>query len=178
MQSLRTSRDAPLPWRALAGPAAMGMAMGLGASIGAVIQWGVALPLMVGGLALVLVPALYIAISLSGNAPAPAPGDVARAALTALNDVGTMLLGLAPALGFMVVTTQNRATIIVATVFLAIGVVLALRGLFLRLFATEGPVWVVPAPTVVAYLAWCAVSLGIGAQWFVERAFQTLGGGL
>lgn len=163
-----------LPWRAVTGPAVAGACLGLGTNLATTLRWAGSLPLFIVTLAVMTLPALYIATSLAGEAPAF--GRVVGAALDALDDAGLVMLGLAPALAFLVVTTQNAHTIDLALLVVAVPMLLGLRSLFLTLFASERPLTQVASRTVLTYVVWSAVALGIGYHWLATRAAATLGG--
>lgn len=144
---------------ALAGPAALGAALAahdVGA-LGEVAR----LPLLWVGVAALMTPALYIGAALSGLSPSAR--EVGGAAVDALARGGGLLLGLAPALLFLVVTSfsaeAGRALVGVAAL---VGAVAGLGVLFRRL-CVEPDAGVTPR---FVFLGWAAVLLGIGAQLF------------
>ena len=110
------------------------------------------------GVGALMLPALYIALSLAGH-PAPLGklyGDLARS----MRDTGLALLGLAPALLFL---TATRTSIdfpqALAYGTAALGAVVGLRVLQERLFAPGKSTSVLSR---TAFTCWSAVALGIG----------------
>ncbi len=145
----------------LGGPAAVGACMGMYYGAGALLEKALTLPAVLLGVTLLMIPALYIGAALLGVAPSAR--SVMRASLHALHDTGIIFLGLTPALAFLVATSSNSLTVyILGQLTAATGAILALRALYLRLFANRGER---PSKLMVpVYLAWSMVCLGIGWQ--------------
>lgn len=143
----------------VAGPAALGLVLAV--RDGTALTEVGRLPLLWLGVAALMVPALYIGAALSGLSPSAR--DVVRAAVDGLSRGGGLLLGLAPGLLFLVVTSQEGA---VARGLVGLCAVLgALSGLaviFRRLFVAHDA-------SILArfvFFGWSAVLLGIGTQLF------------
>lgn len=160
--ALHVPESAPT-WRhwalCLAGPAALGAASAAKDS-GAITEV-LRLPLVWVGVAALMVPALYIGVALSGRSPS------GRQVLGSLADAvcrgGGLLLGLAPALLFLVVTSDRGPVVqgLVAGVA-GIGALAGLSVLFRKL-CTERDAGVLAR---FVFISWAAVLLGIGAQLF------------
>lgn len=89
---------------ALAGPAAAGAAAGFRSGALETVRLGAALPATVIGVAVLTLPALYVATTYVGASPSL--DRLSSAALAALRDAGIALLGLAPALLFLAATSD------------------------------------------------------------------------
>lgn len=144
---------------AVAGPAALGVALA-SRDIGSASEV-LRLPVLWIGVAALMTPALYIVAALSGLAPSAR--EVVGSAVDALGRGGGLVLGLAPALLFLVATSFSGA-VARGLVGLAaiVGAVAALGVLFHRLY-------VEPDAGVSArfvFMGWAAVLLGIGVQLF------------
>ena len=154
------------PWlrrlpMAIAGPALVGAALGLPDGPAAVAARAALLPAIVLGVALIMLPALYIGAAFLGVAPSAR--SVVTAAGSALADTGTVFLGLAPALAFLVVASTRPASVeLLGYLAVALAVVIGLRALYLRLFMERA------ARVVPLFACWAAVSVGIGARLLVE----------
>lgn len=144
---------------ALLGPAALGLVLTAG-DPGAFTEV-LRLPLLWIGVAALMTPALYITAALSGLAPSLR--EVASATLDALSRGGGLLLGLAPALLFLVATSfSSRLAHDFVGVVAALGALAGLGLLFERLLvATDAS-----ATARFVFFGWAAVLLGIGAQLF------------
>lgn len=148
---------------ALAGPAALGVVLAT-RDVGAVSEV-LRLPVLWVGVAALMTPALYIGAALSGLAPSAR--DVGRVALDSLARGGGLLLGLAPALLFLVVTSFSDVTaqlLIGAAAFFAAFSSLAV---LFRHLCVEPDAGVLPR---FVFMGWAAVLLGIGAQLFTLGA--------
>lgn len=151
----------------LAGPAAIGAALGLGAqgqpAAGpiAALTCAAALAAIVVGIGAALMPALYIGAAFLGIAPRAQA--VARSAAAALADTGLVFLGLAPAFLFLVVSSAEGATVrALGYVVTFSGVALGLRALFVRLFDGRS------LKALGLFAGWSLVSVGIGASLFAK----------
>ncbi|MCA9541685.1 MAG: hypothetical protein KC620_22465 [Myxococcales bacterium] len=143
---------------AVAGPAAVGLCLGLRFDPGAAATLAIALPAVMLGVTALTTPTLYIGAAFVGVAPKP------RAVLAALSDgladAGRVLLGLAPALMFLTVTsTSKRTGLALAAAALLLGSLLGLRLLYRRLFPTGAS-----ARAMALFAGWALVNLGLGAH--------------
>lgn len=147
---------------AVVGPLAVGASLGLRFGVQSAATLGLALPAILAGVTALTAPALYIGAAFTGVAPPPR--EVLVALGEGLADAGTVLLGLTPTLLLLTATaTQTLTVAIVGYAVVLLGVGLALRQLYRRLFEdTRGP-W---AP--VLYIAWSVVGLGIGAHLLAQ----------
>jgi hypothetical protein len=139
------------------GPALIGVCAGSPLGVAAALRQGAAVPAVVLGISAMMIPALYIGASFVGAAPSAR--RMWRATTGTLRDIGSVSLGLAPALAVLIATAQDPS---VATAFgaltMAAAAVLGLRALYLRLFAGQRRgLWALPLYTI-----WALVSLGIG----------------
>jgi hypothetical protein len=154
---------------AIAGPALVGAALGLHAGPAELLARAATLPAIVVGVALLMLPALYIGAAFLGVAPRA--GAVARSGVAALADTGVVMLGLAPSLLFLVAASTSAAAVsALALIVLALAVAIGLRALFARLFERRG------AAAIGLFACWSLVSAGIGAQ-LVARAVPLGWGG-
>lgn len=151
----------------LAGPAAIGAALGLGAhgppAAGPLtaLTCAAALAAIVVGTWAAMMPALYIGAAFMGIAPRAQA--VARSTGAALADMGLVFLGLAPAFLFLVVSSAEGVTVrALGTVVVGAGVALGLRALFVRLFDRRS------LKALGLFAGWSLVSVGIGASLFAK----------
>ncbi len=160
--------------RAVAGPATAGLCYGLATDLPTALHLAALLPALVLGVAALMIPALYVGSALAGVAP---PGRAfARAALDALDDLGVTLLGLSPALAFLVVAAQHASwSAVFELIAVATAVGLALRSLYLRLFSTPAADDDVSPPLLAHHLralplfgGWSLVSVGLGLRALVH----------
>ncbi len=145
-----------LVWAA-AGPAALGLTLGLVRPDGPGLLAAVLLPAVVGGVLVLTTPALYISAAFAGMAPAPRAllGVLRRA----LRDGGLVMAGLAPGLLFLVATTESaRAATALGALAVATGALVGLRLLYGRLFGGDDT-----GRGLGLFLPWAGVTLGIGA---------------
>ncbi len=142
-----------------AGPAALGAAWAT--KSGVAITEVARLPLLWVGVAALMVHALYIGAALSGLSPSAR--DVLSSAVDSLSRGGALLLGLCPALLFMVTTTDGSwVAEVLVRLCAGLGALTGLSVLFHKLC-------VEPDASVLArfvFLSWAAVLLGIGSQLF------------
>lgn len=146
---------------ALAGPAALGVCVGL--CLDPALAWipAAALPAVVVGVTLLCVPTLYIGAAFAGVAPPP------RAVLAGvgrtLADAGRVLAGLLPAVAFLAATASSPGTVrLLAFGATALAALVGLRVLYRRLFADRD------GPTArLLFGAWALVYLGIGLHLLV-----------
>lgn len=157
------------------GPAIAGAALGLRSGLPAAADHALRLPVILAGVATLMVPALYIGAALFGVAPR---GQlVVSGARSALSSSGGVLLGLAPSLAFLAASAEDGRTISVLLGVAAVGAaaLLGLRTLFRELFTEPSAAQSPGAPlepalvvsrrrSIPLFVAWSLVSLGIGAR--------------
>lgn len=112
---------------------------------------------------LVTLPALYIAAALTGAAPPL--GRLVSEGASALESGSIALLGLTPALLFLLATAgHNQAAVLLGRGTIAIGTVVALRSLFVRAFVPEG------ARAALVFVIWSLVAVGLAAHLSAQGA--------
>jgi hypothetical protein len=142
-----------------AGPFALGVAVGLGSSLSAVLIGSLSLPAVLLGVALLLVPALYIVAALTGVAP-PAREMLAQTA-AAMRSGSIVLLGLAPALAFLATSSADKSIApVLAMGALGCGALLGFRDLYRRMFTDLDE----HQRALSVFVAWALVASGIGAK--------------
>mgnify|MGYP001210804561 CR=1 FL=1 len=147
---------------ALAGPAAIGASIGLPNGAAPMLRQLLAIPAILVGTSLFMLPALYIASSLVGIAPSAS--SVLSSWIAAQRDAGVLLLGLAPACLFLLATSQSvAATWLLGSAAVCAGACLSLRTIHSGLFVDVPRVKSVPL-----FSAWAAVALGLGIHLFVK----------
>ena len=160
---------------ALGGAAATGAILGLPEGPMVIGARALALPAILLGVAVVMVPPLYIASTTFGVAPPAA--RFLECTSDALRDGGRVLLGMAPALAFMVATSTIGETVwVLGNLVVVLAALLATRTLYLSLFfggigaeAARGPLVearLLPRRPMMIYLLWIAVGGTIGANLF------------
>jgi hypothetical protein len=143
----------------VAGPVAVGAALGLPFGPRALLTEAAVVPAVVLGLTLLMVPALYIGTSLLGVAP-PAASAVTTVGY-ALKASGTVLLGLAAPTAFLLATTSDpRVVRFLAVVVVAASVLCGLRILYLSMFHSRGT----HLRALPVFVAWAFVCGAIGAR--------------
>ena len=147
---------------AIGAPALVGACLGIPFGAAALAQTALALPAIFVGVGLLMTPALYIAAAFLGAAPSAS--EVAAAAGSTLKNAGVILLGLTPALAFLVATTNRPGTVLLlAHGVVGLTAVLALGMLFRRLFRRpDGAAACGKLRVSALFLAWSAVTLGLG----------------
>ncbi len=152
---------------AFGGPAAAGALLGLRAGAADALAQAGALPAVMAGTAALTLPALYIGASILGLVPA---ADVmARATLAALRATGLLLLGLAPALAFLIATLPSPSVALALVAAATAGAVLAgLRTLHLALSAAA-PADRPPLLLTALLTGWSLAALAIGGQLFFQH---------
>lgn len=117
---------------------------------------GAAMLLITAGVAALMLPALYIASAFVGAGGSAR--QLIHAAASALVDSGALLLGLAPALLFLVTTsTSELAAVLLFHAALGLATVIALRGLYARAFGgSAGALLAVPL-----FVLWSLVGVGL-----------------
>lgn len=155
--------DAKLPLlqpllAAAAGTAALGAAVSSAAGPLAAIAGGISLAGVTFGVALLMVPTLYVGSSLIGQRPSMA--TIFSGAIDALGRAGGVALGLSPALLFLVATTIDPGTA-AALAHLAVAgcITLGLVAFHRATFEDhERPLGL----GLGLYLVWSLIGLGIG----------------
>ena len=148
---------------AAAGPLAIGALVGAQGGAALIAERAMTLPILFFGVSVVMLPALYIGTSFIGAAP-PA-GAVGAAFVRGFRACGTILLGLAAPVAFLLATTQSDSLALSLGALVAgLGAIAGLRVIFADLFAEN------PEPILLrgVFGAWSAVSLAIGAQMYVQ----------
>jgi hypothetical protein len=141
----------------LGGPAVLGACVGMRAGLSSLLGYTLSLPALVLGVGAVMLPALYILAAFVGVAPSAK--RVLRVASETLADLGRLLLGFVPALGFLTLSSQDPANApVLGLLALGAATLLGLRALYLRLFAAKRRGLL----SLALYLAWSSVCLGIG----------------
>lgn len=155
---------------AIGGPLALGAVLGASGvrgtgDIGAidVVHTAAVLPLILLGVTAAMIPALYIATSLSGAAP-PARA-VGAAVVRGFRACGLALFGLIAPVTFLLATSSSHdVTAFVGALVITTGVFAGLRVLFADLFGeAEEPVTV-----RVVFIFWAVVALAIGASMYQQ----------
>ena len=146
---------------ALAGASVVGLVLGLPESPASMIAHAASVPAILFGIAALMLPPLYIAATMLGRA-APA-GEVLQASASALGDAGVVLLGFAPPLAFLVVTSSVWATVwLLGNAVLGLAALLAVRALYYALFHRhEG------RRSMPLYLLWLVVAFAIAEHLFM-----------
>jgi hypothetical protein len=158
---------------AVTGPALVGAALGMPFGLSRLLSQAAAVPAIVVGLSVLMIPALYIATTLIGVAPAAE--RVAAASVSALGAAGTVLLGLAPATLFLIATSRTTLVVwVLGFLVLSAGMLASLRILFSDLFSTSGA----RLRALPVFLIWTVVTLGLGAHLVVRSLRHTTQGGV
>lgn len=145
----------------LLGPAITGLILGLSEGPEIAALRALLLTLVILGCALMMLPPLYIATSLTQEAPPL--HDFIRSGHLTLSHTGRLMLGLSPALLFLVSTTTSpTAVLVLGHLTVALTLVLALKSLFHTLFPE-------PSETLPGiFIAWSLLTLGIGEHLFLQ----------
>jgi hypothetical protein len=145
--------------RMFLGPASAGLSIGLRSGVATSLMKAMELPLVLGAVAVLMVPALYIAGALVGIAPS------ARAllshAIDAMKTGSVVLVGLAPASAFLTITSADPA--IAAPLGLAalgLAAVVAFRSLYRGMFEDLEE----HGRALILFFAWAFVATGIGGK--------------
>jgi hypothetical protein len=143
--------------RAIAGPAIVWTALQLRAPpIGGSGGFDATTPVL--ALAM-LFPALYVATALFSIAPPAA--EFAKAVWTALGDASVVLLGLSPALAFLLATTvDDRVVIWAGAPVCLVGALFGFRSLYLRLFDGSER----PAAALMLFGIWTTLVIAVSAR--------------
>ena len=137
---------------ALGGSAAAGLCVSLHASS----SWApaAAVPLVLFGVTAVMIPALYIGTAMIGAAPPLS--EMGRATTQALWGAGLVLLGLCPALCFLIATSNATAAFWLARGTIGISVAIGLRVLFAAAFHRHR------GRAALLFVVWSLFAIGIG----------------
>ncbi len=141
------------------GSVALGATAGSDRGVFAVLRDAATLPASIALVLAVLVPALYIASSMTGvviRLP-----DLGIALLAGLRAAGLASLGVVAPLLFLMASTEDHVTsrILIALSLLAVGL-LGLRAIYSQLYGRT-----VHSVSIIAlYLSWSAVFLGLAAK--------------
>jgi hypothetical protein len=147
---------------AIGGPVAAGAVLGLPLGVTALAARATMLPAIYFSVMALMVPALYIGITLIGRAP-PAR-EIAVAVGRAARACGLVWLGVAPAAAFVLTSIQGRDVIAAGGMAMIwVGVAIALRVLWDELGMFQAPV-----PAKLLFIAWAVVAQGIGGRMVVE----------
>jgi hypothetical protein len=162
----RPSMFAPGPLLvAVAGPAAVGAALGIPLGAREMAHDLVALPLVIAGVTLVMAPALYVATTLSGAAPSAT--QFAEACGRGLRACGIVLLGLAPPLLFLLSTSAAAPDLVTALGVMAVaaGTCAALRVVGTAVVGEGGRRF----RSMGLFAVWALISLAIGLRLFLDH---------
>jgi hypothetical protein len=119
-------------------------------------------PAILFGVLGLMIPALYIGAATAGIAPSAR--TVLDAAGRALCDMGRILLGLAPALAFLLATAAVPSALWpVAVGVIALGVLISMKALYGALAAANAPA----GRILAVFVPWALVSLGIAGHLLV-----------
>ena len=141
------------------GCAGLGATAGMDSGVFAVVHDAAILPASVALVTVVLVPALYVAASMSGlviRLP-----ELGAAVLAGLRATGVAALGLIAPVLFLMASTSNATVsrLLVSAVLLFVGV-LGLSAIYSRLFREAEA----PPGVPCLYLCWSLIFLGIAAK--------------
>ena len=146
---------------ALGGPVALGAILGLEVGPLSALAKSMILPVMLAGVAAVMVPALYISATVTGVAP-PAR-DMVRSLGRGFRACGLVMLGLAAPALFLLGTTQTGdVAAVVGGGVTAAGALVGLRVLFADLFENGSLM------ARCAFAVWALVALIMGMRLYVE----------
>ena len=152
---------------AVGGPVVIGAIVGLPGAAEGILHGMTVIPLVLFGVALSTLPALYIGCSMAGVAP-PAR-DVAGAALRGGRNAGVAFLGLALPLAFLIGSSHSGFVApVLGMVVLGAGGFAALRAIWADLFAGN-PSRRARWDAAVVFCAWAAIATAIGARLFYEN---------
>jgi hypothetical protein len=155
-------RSLPSALLALSGPVAIGAIVGANNGTFAATRTAIALPAVIAGLAVAMVPALYIGLAVTGSAPSPS--SVLAAAGRGLRALGVSLIGVAAPLLFVLMTMQRpRVAVTLGAIAVAGAAFAGLRALYRSLFADAPPF----LPQAIL-ATWSLLALGIGVRLYTE----------
>jgi hypothetical protein len=161
----------PLRSRELAltvgGPAIVGALLALPFGLVATARGAAQLPAVLIGVTLLMLPALYICASLNGFQLTTR--RLLEAGQTALYRMGLVLLGFAPALLFIGVSSETpKALLIVAPFAVRIAAAIGVRAIFPLVFEGSSGL-----KSKVVFAAWAFVGLGI-AESLYSNLFEAV----
>ncbi len=152
---------------AIGGPVAMGAVIGMQFNLFFLVREAAILPLIVCGVAIMMIPVLYIGLNLVDVAPSVR--QVAMAVLRGARISGVVLLGLVPPTIFLLATTQNGVLVNwLGATLLATAACAALRVLYMDLFGGQS----VSIRAASLFAAWSLVSMGIGASLYFDTLIR------
>jgi len=156
---------------AAAGPACAGAAIGAPFGLAQAATEAALLPAVIVGVAAATFPALYVGLSLFRCAPPTR--ELVAAGGRALGATGMLLLGLTPALLFLLLTADEPARVLAlcAIPAVAISAVLGLRALFSSIVEN----WRQRLLLLPLTAVWSTVVLGLGAYFFLQPLWALLG---
>lgn len=140
----------------LAGISLTGAFMGLAHGGKDMATTALLFPMIAVGIPLLTLPALYIAAAYVGAAPEPR--TLISSSVAGLRTAGFLLLGMLPALVFLLATATQPSTCITLTgIVAAAGAMLGIQSMFTHTAA--------PSPRfAVVFCLWAAVTMGIGSR--------------
>lgn len=142
------------------GAAVVGAICGLPEGAPSILRHALVLPIIVIGVAAVMLPSLYIGGAALEFAPPAAAFEAA--VRDAMRHAGRVLLGFAAPLAVLVATSSLWATVwILSNIVLGLAALLAVRSIWYALFDKQAhrPMWI--------YLLWLAVGMSIGEHLFM-----------
>lgn len=143
----------------VAGPVAIGACMLLGRAPDA--GSALSLPAVWIGVLFVMLPTLYIGAAILGIAPSAA--DLGRAATNSLERSSIALLGLAPALAFLIGTSVEAFTAdVLAKAVLVVGALIGLGSFYRGVFTDYST----RVRGFVLFAAWAVIAMAIGTHLF------------
>lgn len=167
---------------ALGGAAVTGFVLGLHQGPVGMALEAVTVATLAVGIAIVMVPPLYIMSAALGFAPAA--GEFVAGTADSMRRAGIVLFGLAPPLAFLTATSAVAETRwLLANAVVGLAALLAVRGLWYRLFAGEGdrdmPAVVVLTPQraglfrapMALFLLWLTVGASVASSLF-QKTFE------
>jgi hypothetical protein len=139
------------------GPALLGGSLGLKGTVWSALFLALALPTVIAGVAMLMSPALYIGMTMQGDAPEVRTMTAAIA--IALRDTGIVLLGLAMPVAFLVSSAPlGWVPLAVGASVVCFAVAVGLCAIHGALFRTRGP------RAQLLFAGWSIVGLAIGAR--------------
>ena len=150
METIETRPMMAWTWL-LGGSAAIGLSLGSYAGISGGLMGAIKLPMIMLAVTALTIPALYIGTAFLGMSMSMQ--HVGRATLSSLGDIGLCLLGTAPAVFLLTVTSHSH---LVGMLALLVAAFLGIRQLHARLFEGLNRVRVLPV-----FLPWAAIAAGL-----------------
>lgn len=145
------------------GPAVIGAVIGLPGGPFSAAHEAVSIPALVFGVTLLMVPALYVATSMIGLAPAAQ--RFGRAVGAGLRATGISMLGFAAPAAFLIATSTGSSGLphVIGGAVLCGSILIGLRALYRTLFPDRAA-----AKQVVVYIAWSCLALVIGMLFYAR----------